>query len=125
MSSQPSARAVEIPIPVERILRELSRSAHAGFYGQCEISLGLSEEALQGVIFSTKRERNLRGGAQPEEISATATDTERERAVQTVVGNLRKRLLLRLDCIKIVGHFADGHLKDFKIVDMSEAAGAV
>jgi hypothetical protein len=123
MSSSPSTRAVVIPIPAERIIRELSRSAHAGFFGQCEISISLSEEALKGVIFSTKRERKLRAGEGAEETNATELDTEREREVQTVVGDLRKKLLLRLDCIKIVGHFTDGHVKFCDVVDVSETAG--
>jgi hypothetical protein len=109
----------EISIPVDRIVRELSKSAQPGFYGQTEIRIGLSQDVLKGVAIVIVRQRKMKSSEQPERMLAGDNETERERTVKKVIGDVSKKLRLRLETVKIVGHFADGHLNNCEIVDES------
>lgn len=116
MSSSPAVSA-EISIPTERIIQELQRNAHPGFYGQTEVRLELTEDALKGVLIVVANKRNVRASDQPTRVGAAEKETERERAVQKVVGDVVKTLRLRLSAFKIVTHFSDGKCNDCQIVD--------
>jgi hypothetical protein len=116
MSSSPAVSA-EISIPAERIIQELKRSAHPGFYGQTEVRLGLTEDALQGVALVIVHKRTVRASDQPSRVGAAEKETERERSVQKVVGDVAKSLRLRLSAIKIVGNFTDGMCNSCDVVD--------
>lgn len=107
----------EMPIPVDRIVRELSKSARPGFYGQCEIQLALEPKALEGVAFIILRQQKVRSTDQPDRVNAMQQETERELAVKKVVDTISRQLRLRLSTVKIVGHFADGMLNNCEIVD--------
>lgn len=120
MSSSPAVSA-EITIPAERIIQELKRSAHPGFYGQTEVRLGLTEDALQGVALVIVHKRNIRSSDQPSRVGAAEKDTERERSVQKVVGDVVKSLRLQLSAIKIVTHFSDGMANSCEVVDEQAA----
>lgn len=109
--------AGDIPIPLERIVRELSKSARPGFYGQCEIQLALEPKALEGIAFIILRQQKIRSSDQPDRMNAMQQETERELAVKKVVGNISRQLRLRLSTVKIVGHFTDGMLNNCEIVD--------
>jgi hypothetical protein len=115
--SSSQAVAGEIAIPAERIVRELSKSAQPGVYGQCEIQLALEPKALEGVAFIIMRQRKVRSTDLPDRVSAAQQETEREAAVKKVVGNIARQLRLRLSTVKIVGHFADGMISNLEIVD--------
>jgi hypothetical protein len=121
MSSSPAAASAEISIPAERIIKELTRNAHAGFYGQTEVRLALTEDALQGVALVIVHKRTVRSSDQPSRVGAAEKDTERERSVQKVVGDVAKSLRLRLSAVKIVGHFADGMCNNCEVVDEQAA----
>jgi hypothetical protein len=116
MSSSPAVSA-EIPIPAERIIRELEKSAQPGFYGQVEVRLALSEDALRGVAIMVVRSQNIRSHSQPARVMVTEKETERELAVTKVVGAISHRLRLCLSTVKIVGHFADGVVNNCEVVD--------
>jgi hypothetical protein len=116
MSSSPAVSA-EISIPAERIIKELKRNAHPGFYGHTEVRLALTEDALQGVTLVIVHKRNMRSNDQPSRVGAAEKDTERERSVQTVVGDVVKALRLRLSAVKIVTHFKDGMCNDCEVMD--------
>jgi hypothetical protein len=116
MSSSPSVSA-EITIPADRIIRELQKSAQPGFYGQTEVRLALSEDALQGVAFVIVHRRTVRASDQPARVGAMEKDTERERSVQKTVGDIARKLRLRLSAIMIVGNFADGMCSSCEVVD--------
>lgn len=121
MSSSQAAPG-EIEIPAERIIREFIKSARPGYYGQCEIQLGLKPEALQGVAFVTLRQRTVRSTDAPEHSTAAQEETEREAAVKKVVRSVSDQLLLRLSTVKIVGHFTDGKISDLKLIDEERSA---
>jgi hypothetical protein len=116
MSSSPAVSA-EISIPAERIIKELKRKAHPGFYGQTEVRLALTEDALKGVAIVIVHNSTVRSKEQPARVGVTEKDTERERSVEKVMGDVIKSLRLRLSAIKIVGNFADGTCNDCKVVD--------
>lgn len=120
MSSSPAVTA-EIPIPAERIIRELKRSAHPGFYGQTEVRLALTEEALKGVALVIVHKRKVRSSDQPTRVGATEKETDRERSVEKVVGDVVKSLRLQLSAVKIVGHFADGTCNDCEVLNEETA----
>jgi hypothetical protein len=117
MSSSPAVVSAEISIPADRIIKELKRSAHPGFYGQTEVRLALTEDALQGVSLVIVHNRTVRASDKPASVGAMEKDTERERTVEKVVGDVAKSLRLRLSAIKIVSNFADGVCNDCKVVD--------
>lgn len=116
MSSSQTITA-EIPIPADRIIKELEKSCQPGFYGQAEVHLALSEDALQGVAITVVRSHNIRSQSQPARMAVTEKETEREHSVKKVVGNIARKLRLRLSTVKIVGHFKDGVLNDCEVVD--------
>jgi hypothetical protein len=120
MSASPAVSA-ELAIPADRILRELSKSAQPGFYGQTEISIMLIPKALEGVVFIVAHNRTLRATNGSETVSAAQQDTDRERAVQKVVDDITNKLHLRAEVVKIVGHYKDGHLLNYEIVDEHRA----
>ena len=120
MSSSPAVTA-EIPIPAERIIQELMRSAHPGFYGQTEVRLALTEDALKGVALVIVHKRTVRSSDQPSRVGAAEKETDRERSVQKVVGDVAKNLRLRLSAIKIVGHFKDGVCSDCEVLNEETA----
>ncbi|MBZ5522242.1 MAG: hypothetical protein LAP21_08370 [Acidobacteriia bacterium] len=107
-------------IPVERIARELARCAYAGFYGQAEIEISLTPKVLEGVTITTTRQRKVRSQETAEHGTAAETSTERERSLHRIMAGLEERLLLRLETVRIVAHFADGHLNT---CDVEEGAG--
>jgi hypothetical protein len=116
MSSSPEVSA-EISIPAGRIIQELKRSARPGFYGQIEVRLGLTEDALQGVALVIVHNRTVRSSDQPSRVGVTEKETERERSVEKVMGDVVKSLRLQLSAVKIVGNFADGMCNDGKVVN--------
>lgn len=116
MSSSPAISA-EITIPADRIIKELTKSAQPGFYGQAEVSIALSEDALQGVAFIIVRRRTVRSSDQPARVGAAEKDTARELSVQKTVGDIARKLRLRLTAVKIVGNFADGMCSSCEVVD--------
>ena len=111
----------ELAIPAERIVRELSKSAQPGYYGQCEIQLALDPEALKGVAFIVMRERTVRSTDPPLRVSAAPEDTEREAAVKKMVQSVSEQLRLKLTTGKIIGHFKDGKLSDLRIIEEQSA----
>jgi hypothetical protein len=117
MSSSPAAASAEISIPADRIIKELKRSAHPGFYGQTEVRLALTEDALKGVALVVVHNRTVRSSDKPASVGATEKETERERSVEKVMGDVVKSLRLQLSAIKIVGNFADGVCNDGKVVN--------
>jgi hypothetical protein len=117
MSSSPAVVSAELSIPAERIIKEIKRSAHPGFYGQTEVRLALTEDALKGVSIVIVHNRTVRSSDKPASVGATEKETERERTVEKVVGDVTKSLRLRLSAIKIVSNFADGVCNDCKVVD--------
>jgi hypothetical protein len=117
MSSSPAVVSAEISIPADRILKEIKRSAHPGFYGQTEVRLALTEDALKGVSIIIVHNRTVRSSDKPASVAATEKETERERTVEKIVGDVTKSLRLRLSAIKIVSNFADGVCNDCKVVD--------
>jgi hypothetical protein len=117
MSSSLAAVSAEISIPADRIIKELKRSAHPGFYGQTEVRLALTEDALQGVSIVIVHNRTVRSSDKPASMGVTEKETERERSVEKVVGDVTRSLRLRLSAIKIVSNFADGVCNDCKVVD--------
>jgi hypothetical protein len=116
MSSSPAVSA-EISIPADRIIKELMRSAQPGFYGQTEVRLALSEDALKGVALVIVHRRTVRSSDQPTRVGAAEKDTERERSVQKVMGDVARSLRLRLSAVKIVGNFSDGMCSSCEVVD--------
>lgn len=120
-SSMSSSQPGELAIPAERIIRELSKSAQPGYYGQCEIQLGLEPKALEGVAFIIMRQRTVRSSDPPDRVTADQEETEREAAVKKVVRSVSDQLRLRLSTVKIVGHFSDGKINDLKIVEEQSA----
>lgn len=119
--SSSQAVSAEISIPADRIIKELMRSARPGFYGQTEVRLALTEDALQGVALVIVHNRTVRSSDQPARVGAAEKETERERSVEKVVGDVARSLRLRLSAIKIVTHFADGMCNDCKVVDEQSA----
>jgi hypothetical protein len=117
MSSSSPEVSAEISIPAERIIKELMRSAQPGYYGQTEVRLALTEDALKGVALVIVRHRTVRSSDKPASVGAAEQETERERSVQKVVGDVARSLRLRLSAIKIVSNFADGMCNDCKVVD--------
>jgi hypothetical protein len=117
MSSSPAVTSAEISIPAERIIKELTRNARPGFYGQTEVRLALTEDALQGVALVVVHKRTLRSSDQPARVGAAEKETDRELSVQKVVGDVAKSLRLRLSAIKIVTHFTDGTANSCELVD--------
>jgi hypothetical protein len=117
MSSSPAVVSAELSIPAERIIKEIKRSAHPGFYGQTEVRLALTEDALKGVSIVIVHNRTVRSSDKPASVGATEKETERERTVEKIVGDVAKSLRLRLSAIKIVSNFADGVCSDCKVVD--------
>ncbi len=116
MSSSPVIVG-ELSIPIDRVVKELAKSARPGFYGQCEVRVGLLPEAMKGVAFVIVRSQKVRSNEQPEQVAAVEQLTARERAVHKVVGDIAQKLRLRLDTVKIVAHFADGMLSSCDVVD--------
>ena len=110
-----------IAIPVDRIIREMARSAHAGFFGRVEISISLTPEVLKGVTLSVRREHKLRSSDKAEHISAADHETERERSVTQTVNQLKQRLQLSAGLAKIVGHFQDGRMTTCEVVDQTDS----
>lgn len=121
MSSSSPEISAEINIPADRIIQELKRSAHPGYYGQTEVRLALTEDALQGVALVIVHKRTVRSSDQPARVGAAEKETERERSVQKVVGDVARSLRLRLSAVKIVGHFADGMCSNCEVVDEETA----
>ena len=115
--SSSEAISAEIPIPADRIIKELEKSAQPGIYGQVEVQLGLSEDALKGVTFLIVRRVNLRSQNKPTRIGAAEKETEGESSVRKVIGDISKMLRLRLTTVKIVGHIHDGKLNGCELVD--------
>lgn len=113
---QPGATG-EVTIPADRIERELLKSARPGFYGQTEIEIVVEEKALEGVSFRVKHQSKLRAGDTSEQVSAAAQDTEREGMVKRQMRDVKRLLRLRVQTVKIIGHFQDGRLQNFEIVD--------
>jgi hypothetical protein len=117
MSSSPAVVSAEISIPAERIIKEFKRSAHPGFYGDIEVRLALTENALQGVSIVIVHNRTVRSSDKPSSMGVTEKETERERSVEKVMGDVLKSLRLQLSAVKIVGNFSDGMCNAGKVVN--------
>lgn len=116
MSSSPVVVTAELSIPAERIIQELKRNAQPGFYGQTEVRLALTEDALKGVALIIVHKRKVRSSDQPVRVGAIEKETERERSVEKVVGDVAKSLRIQLSAFKIVGHFADGTCNECEVL---------
>ncbi len=105
-----------VDIAIDRLEGYLEAAAVPGFTGSVEISLRLLPKAGAEVEYLARRRTVEHGNAYKEQAHSLSSD-HRVNVVRMKIAEWRPRLRVFLPVISITGHFLNGELKSFEVID--------